>query len=119
MKIVYRFRKDNQRVNALSQKKQNIPSGKNKRIQEKEFQILKPSYSKNNKERKIKWIITIKINSTAITDKRIIKYQGKERSHLIFDNPPLQSSSINAPYIKPRPISLKKPTLIKPSTMSE
>ena len=60
--------------------------------------------------------MTVKIDSTVITNKEIMKYQEKERSYLIFNSLLLQSSLINASYIKPGSISFKKSILIKPST---
>ena len=79
--------------------------------------MLKPSYPKDNKKKKIKQIIIIKIDSITIINKKIIEYQKKKKSYLIFNNPLLQFSLMNISYIKPGPISLKKLTLIKPSIM--
>ena len=58
----------------------------------------------------------IKIDSTTITNKKIIKYQKEEIYHSILNSPPLQPSPINTPNIKPKLISPKKPTLTKPLT---
>ena len=36
--------------------------------------MLKPNYPKNNKEKEVKWIITIKIDLIATINKEIIRY---------------------------------------------
>ena len=78
--------------------------------------MLKLSCPKDDKEKGVEWIITIKIDLTTMINEKIMGYQEEEIYYLIFDSPPLQPSLINAPGIKSRLISPKKPTLIKPPT---
>ena len=54
MELIYQSGKENQKIDTLFQKKQDVLSEKNKKILKKEFQILKPSYPKNNNKREIK-----------------------------------------------------------------
>ena len=74
MKIVYQSGKDNQRIDTLSRREQDILSKKDKRIQKREFQILKLNYLKDDEEGEIEQIIIIEIDLIVIINKRIIKY---------------------------------------------
>ena len=116
MEMVYRPGKDNQRADALSRREQDVPSGEDERIQKREFQMLKPSCPKDDEEGGVEWIMTIEIDSTAMTNEGIMGHQEEEIHHSILDSPPLQPSPMNAPGIEPRLMSPKEPTLTKPPT---
>ena len=65
MKLIYQPGKKNQKINVLFWKEQDILSNNNIRIIKKELQLLKPSYpeikKKEEKEKRLKWIIIIKL----------------------------------------------------------